>query len=210
MSDSAKDAVQLPLAVKFLKILVVLVVLIALALHFGWLQVSFYLYTGSWSEAATSKAVPSQDVEDVRRLRDAAAGGSASAPVAVYRLLDRAAALDPRPGARLIERRLPALAVRADREFPVVQDRVRTLGIQTRVGWSCREAALRLFVRERRLFRALAADVAGSEPTWRVVDRFGARVTALHRSYARDLRSSCLAQASFQDRAAVRHAMYQF
>jgi hypothetical protein len=196
--------------VKFLRILVVLAVLIAVSIHFGWLQVTFYAYWTSPSDAAASSTGPSRDVEDVRALRDAAAGGSASAPVAVYRLLDRAAELGPRPGARLVERRLPALAARVEREFPVVQDRLRSLGIQTQVGWSCREAALRLLVRERRLFRTLAADVAGTEPTWRAVDRFGARVAALHRWYASNLRSSCLAQASSHDRAAVRHAMYQF
>lgn len=196
---------------KVFRILLVLTVLGALAVHFGWLRLEFYFYTVPWSdETAAASSTPSRDLEDVLALRRAAVGGRASAQVAAYRLLDRASALGRRPGAALIERRLPWLASRADRELPLAQARVRAVGVQSMVGWTCREAALRLLGRERGLFRALAADVAGTEPTWRAVDRFGARVDALQRWYAGALRASCLAEASAQDRAAVRRAMHQF
>jgi hypothetical protein len=126
----------------------------------------------------------------------------------LYRTINRADK-GTRAGAFIIDHGVPGLATRIGDLIPAASQRVAAVQVETPVGQQFRSVVLRGLVRQRFLYRTLAADLARKRPTWKAFDRWAARVNALHRWYITQFRS-ILTAAAFKDRAAVEAALRRY
>ena len=155
--------------------------------------------------AATSTQGPV--VRDVLAVVDAATTADAARDTqALQGLIGRAHSAGIGGGAILLERQLPALQSRIERDVTRIRGEVRDVDVTTRAGHECRLRTVELLTRQRELFRSFAAEVANHQ-AWAAVSHMQAASDVLNRWYANQL-DSCTSTATPADRSAIKAALH--
>lgn len=142
-------------------------------------------------------------MNDVLAIR-AAAVGEGDQPV--LDLLKRASNMNRGAGAALIEQEISARTETAITSLDLGRQRISAVALETSAGSYCRAALIRFASQEQWLMRRVASDVAQKRSTWKAVNRFVYRITAVARAYTADL-NPCITAAPREDRNAIQQAM---
>ena len=190
-----------------MKLVVVLIAGLGLVALVANGNISFDYSSGSGPRTASPAEPRSPAAREVFAVMDAATADPHDLDNAqINALVERVQSTRTRAATRLLEHELPSLARRLDRKIELLHRRVARSRVETRVGVKCRAATLRFLVRQRRVFRGFAHQVALRGATPASVDRFRARVGRVSAWYAAQIRS-CTAGAAPADRSAIEAAV---
>lgn len=195
-----------------MKVLLVLAALIVLFVVACDADVDFYGFTTPGeppgrAEASPVVAAETPAVADVLAVASATTSTGADETAAeVYSVLAEATASTSATGAKLIRAHIPRLVGDLRRELGIVRAQVAAVGVETKVGWKCRETVLTMLRQQERLFGSLAVGVGRAREPWTAVTRFTGAQSALSRRYGTGI-DRCSAGASGAEREVIARVM---